>query len=121
MKKLIVKLRGELEMEVNVKEWIETCDVDDVEQEDLIRFDYEEKSFAIYRTEDDKYFATDGFCTHEKVHLEDGLVMGTTIECPKHNGRFDFTTGEPKRAPVCKAINTYPVKIENGKVFIKIN
>jgi 3-phenylpropionate/trans-cinnamate dioxygenase ferredoxin subunit len=106
---------------MELKDWIETCLVDDIEEEDLIRFDFEDRSFAIYRTEDEEVYATDGFCTHEKVHLENGLVMGTTIECPKHNGRFDFTTGEPKRAPVCKALKTYPVKVKEGKIFIKID
>jgi 3-phenylpropionate/trans-cinnamate dioxygenase ferredoxin subunit len=106
---------------MELMDWIETCLVEDIEEEDLIRFDYKDRSFAIYRTEDDKVYATDGFCTHEKIHLENGLVMGNTIECPKHNGRFDFTTGEPKRAPICKALKTYPVKVEDGKIFIKID
>jgi 3-phenylpropionate/trans-cinnamate dioxygenase ferredoxin component len=63
-----------------------------------------DRTFAVYRTEDDEYYATDGYCTHEKFHLENGLVMGTTIECPKLNGRFDITTGVAKRATVCVAI-----------------
>ena len=41
-------------------------------------------------TADDRYFATDGLCTHGRAHLSGGFVDGTTIECPKHNGRFDF-------------------------------
>jgi 3-phenylpropionate/trans-cinnamate dioxygenase ferredoxin subunit len=102
-------------------EWIEACAADDIEVEDVIRFDYETRTFAIYRTEDGDYFASDGYCTHEKFHLADGLVMGNIIACPKHNGRFDIPTGTAKRAPVCVNLITYPVKIEAGKVFIKIN
>ncbi len=101
--------------------WIETCGVNDIDNEDVIRFDHEDRTFAIYRTDKDEYYATDGYCTHEKFHLADGLVMGSTIECPKHNGRFDVTTGEPKRAPVCVALKTYPVQIEADKVFVKID
>ena len=40
-------------------------------------------------------YASDGLCTHEHVHLSDGLVMGHVIECPKHNGRFDVRDGKP--------------------------
>jgi 3-phenylpropionate/trans-cinnamate dioxygenase ferredoxin subunit len=101
-------------------EWIEACAADDIDVEDVIRFDYENRTFAIYRTEESDYYASDGYCTHEKFHLADGLVMGNVIECPKHNGRFDITTGAAKRAPVCVNLITYPVKIEAGKVFIKI-
>jgi 3-phenylpropionate/trans-cinnamate dioxygenase ferredoxin subunit len=106
---------------MKIKDWIETCEIDDIEQEDVIRFDYEDRTFAIYRTDEDEVYATDGMCTHERVHLADGLVMGNTIECPKHNGRFDYTTGEAKRAPVCLNLKTYQVKVEAGKVFIKID
>lgn len=100
--------------------WVDACAVDDVEEEDLIRFDHEGRTFAIYRSPADEYFCTDGLCTHENVHLEDGLVMDYIIECPKHNGQFDYRTGEAKRAPVCVNLKTYPAKVEGGRVWIKI-
>jgi 3-phenylpropionate/trans-cinnamate dioxygenase ferredoxin subunit len=101
-------------------DWIEACAVDDVDEEDVIRFDHGGRTFAIYRSHDDRFFATDGYCTHEKAHLADGLVMDDIIECPKHNGRFNYKTGEAKGAPVCVNLNTYPVKVEAGKVMIAI-
>ena len=100
--------------------WIEACATDDIDQEDVIRFDHEGRTFAIYRSPDDSFFATDGLCTHEAFHLAEGLVMDTIIECPKHNGRFDYRTGEAKGAPVCVNLTTYPVKVEGGSVFIDI-
>jgi 3-phenylpropionate/trans-cinnamate dioxygenase ferredoxin subunit len=99
--------------------WIKTCKVADIEPEDVMRFDLGERTFAIYRTTDDNFYATDGLCTHAKVHLAGGLVMGNLIECPKHNGRFDFTTGQAKGAPVCVNLKTYPTKVESGEVFIR--
>jgi 3-phenylpropionate/trans-cinnamate dioxygenase ferredoxin component len=99
--------------------WVAACSLDDVEQEDVIRFDHEGRTFAVYRSPDDKYFATEGLCTHEKVHLSDGLVMDDIIECPKHNGRFNYKTGEAKGAPVCINLKTYLVKIEGGQILIQ--
>jgi len=99
--------------------WIKTCNVDDIEPDDVIRFDYGDRTFAIYRTGDGKFYATDGLCTHAQVHLAGGFVLGNLIECPKHNGRFDFTTGQAKGAPVCVNLKTYPVKVEAGEVFIQ--
>ena len=101
-------------------QWVEACTVDDVDEEDVIRFDHGGRTFAIYRSPDDDYFATDGFCTHEKAHLADGLVMDDIIECPKHNGRFNYKTGVAKGAPVCVNLAIYPVKVEAGKVLIQI-
>ncbi|MBP1963118.1 MocE family 2Fe-2S type ferredoxin [Paenibacillus aceris] len=103
------------------KGWIETYAAEDINQEDVVRFDLGDRTFAVYRTDNNEFFASDGFCTHQKIHLADGLVMGHIIECPKHNGRFDVKTGEPKRAPVCVKLRTYPVKVEAGKVYIKID
>ena len=100
--------------------WVEACGAGDIDAEDVIRFDHGGKTYAIYRAPDDEFYATDGLCTHEKVHLADGLVMDSIIECPKHNGRFDYRTGEAKGAPVCVNLKTYPVKVEAGKVMIQI-
>ncbi len=100
------------------EEWIKTCGVDDIEPEDVLRFDHGERTFAIYRSTDGKFFATDGLCTHQNVHLAGGFVMDNLIECPKHNGRFDFMTGKAKGAPVCVDLKTYPTKVEAGAVFI---
>jgi 3-phenylpropionate/trans-cinnamate dioxygenase ferredoxin subunit len=103
-----------------VTDWIQACDADDVEQEDVIRFDHAGRTFAIYRSPDDEYFATEGLCTHEKVHLADGLVMDEIIECPKHNGRFNYKTGAARGAPVCVNLKTYPVKVEAGKIYLQL-
>jgi len=43
-----------------------------------------------------------------------------TIECPKHNGRFDYTTGKAAGAPVLVDLRTHPVRVEDGTVFIEI-
>lgn len=101
-------------------DWIDACATDDIEEEDVIRFDHGGRTYAIYRSPEDEYFCTDGLCTHEQVHLADGLVMDHLIECPKHNGQFDYRTGEPKRSPVCEALATYPVRVENGRVLIAL-
>ena len=100
--------------------WIEAGDADEIEAEDVIRFDHAGRTFAIYRSPDDEYFATDGLCTHERVHLADGLVMDHIIECPKHNGRFDYRTGEAKGAPVCVNLKTYKVKVEDGRLLLEL-
>ena len=100
--------------------WVEACAVDDIEEEDVLRFDHGGRSFAIYRSPESEFFATDGFCTHERTHLADGLVMDDIIECPKHNGRFNYRTGEAKGAPVCVNLQTFAVKVVDGKVMIDI-
>jgi 3-phenylpropionate/trans-cinnamate dioxygenase ferredoxin component len=98
--------------------WIDVCAASDIAEEDVKRVDNGGATYAVYRSADSKYYATDGLCTHEKVHLADGLVMDHIIECPKHNGRFDYRTGAAKGAPVCVDLKTYPVKVEGGRVLL---
>ena len=100
--------------------WIIACDVNDIDPEDVLRFDHGGKTYAIYRDPKGVFFATDGLCSHENVHLCDGLVMGDQIECPKHNGRFNYKTGAALRAPVCIALKTYPARIQGDAVEIEV-
>jgi len=100
--------------------WIEVCTVDSLGYEDVVRFDHEEKTYAIYRLKHGDLYATDGICTHGNTHLADGFVRGDQIECPKHNGRFNVIDGSPKRKPVCAALRTYAVKESHGKVLLNV-
>ena len=101
-------------------QWVDACATDAIDEEDVIRFDHGGKTYAIYHSPDGAFFCTDGLCTHEKIHLAEGLVMDYVIECPKHNGQFDYRTGEAKRAPVCVNLGTYPVRVEAGRVQISL-
>ena len=68
----------------------------------------------------DGFFATDGICTHEDVHLEDGLVTDDEIECPMHQGIFNIKTGAVIQDPPCEDLRTYAVKLEEEKIYINI-
>ena len=106
--------------EVDGSNWTRACSVDDIEPEDVIRFDYAGRTYAIYRSPESEFFATAGMCTHERTCLADGLVLGTMIECPKHNGRFDYKTGRAKGAPLTVDLQTYPTKVADGAVFVDL-
>ncbi len=99
--------------------WILACATDDIDEEDLIRFDHGDKTYCIYNTPKG-FYATAGNCTHEEEHLEFGMVIGTVIECPLHQGRFDIPSGRALSAPVCVNLKTYAVKIENGDIYIQL-
>ena len=113
---LIKTERWTLNMDEN---WIRACATDDIDEEDVLGFDHGDRTFCIYNTPDG-FFASDGMCTHEDEHLENGIVIDCVIECPLHQGRFDVRTGKALSAPVCVDLKTWPVKLEDGDVFIKI-
>lgn len=103
-----------------MSDWVDACAADEIDEEDVIRWDHGGRTFALYHSPEGEFFCTDGLCSHEQVHLAGGLVMDHVIECPKHNGQFDYRTGEAKRAPACVHLATYPVKVEGGRVLVQV-
>ncbi len=99
--------------------WIFVCNESEIEMDDLRRFDHKKNTFCIYKIKDGIY-ATDGLCTHEEVHLIDGLVMHGEIECPMHQGIFDIKSGKAVSEPACVDLKIYETKVEGGKVYIKL-
>lgn len=104
-----------------MSKWIDVCSVGDVEREDVIGVEREGCHYAIYCSPSGQHYATDGLCTHEDTLLADGLVMDHIIECPKHNGRFDYRTGEGKSAPIRVALRTYAVRVNGLTISIDID
>jgi MocE subfamily Rieske [2Fe-2S] domain protein len=100
--------------------WIEVCAGADLGPADVIRFDHDKQTFALYRDAEGALYATDGFCTHGNTHLGGGLVIGRTIECPKHNGRFNLADGSPARPPVCRGLATFPIEERRGRLYLNI-
>jgi 3-phenylpropionate/trans-cinnamate dioxygenase ferredoxin subunit len=100
--------------------WIDACSTDDIDAESVRRFDHGGRTFIIVRNHQDAYYCTDGMCTHENVHLCDGLVVENTIECPKHSSIFNVTNGEVETPPACENLRTYPTRVENGRVLVDV-
>jgi 3-phenylpropionate/trans-cinnamate dioxygenase ferredoxin component len=100
--------------------WIDACSPDDIAAEDVRRFDHGTRTFIIVRDDQGRFWCADGLCTHEAVHLCDGLVVEGTIECPKHSSIFNLATGEVETPPACENLRTYPTRIEGGRVQVDV-
>lgn len=100
--------------------WIDAMARDDVPEGDVIGIKVAGKDIAIYDVEGE-VFATDNLCTHGAARMSDGFLEGREIECPLHQGRFDVCTGKAMCAPLTDNIRTYPVKIENLRVMLKLD
>jgi naphthalene 1,2-dioxygenase system ferredoxin subunit len=99
--------------------WIDVAARDDVPEDDVTAVTAGATELALYGVEGAVY-ATDNICTHGHARLCDGFLDGYDIECPLHQGKFDIRDGRPTCAPVTDAIRTFPVKIENGRVFVDL-
>jgi 3-phenylpropionate/trans-cinnamate dioxygenase ferredoxin subunit len=100
-------------------DWIRVCATADIDGEDVLRFDFAGRAYAIFNAKSG-FYATADLCTHGGAHLSDGLVMGDIIECPLHQGRFHIPTGQAKSPPACRKLRTYPIRIEDGELYLSI-
>ncbi len=97
--------------------WRKACAVDDFQS--TYKFVYRRKEIALYKLEDGIY-ATDNSCSHEYSPLHEGMIIGDDVYCPKHGSRFDIRTGAVKDFPATRPVATYPTKVEDGYVWVKM-
>ncbi len=100
--------------------WIDAAARDDVPEGDVVGIRVAGKEIALYEVEGEIY-ATDNICTHGHARMSDGFLEGREIECPLHQGRFDVCSGKALCAPLAENIRTYPVRIENLRVMLKLD
>jgi 3-phenylpropionate/trans-cinnamate dioxygenase ferredoxin component len=94
-------------------------DSDAQREDDVSRFDYNGKLDAVYHLTGERFYASDGLCTHEQTELSGGLVIDGCIECPRYNGRFDLTSGKAMR-PRPQAVEEVCGREEGEKVFVNV-
>jgi Na+-transporting NADH:ubiquinone oxidoreductase subunit F len=82
--------------------------------------DIGDSTYVLCRPDEEGYVLLDGVCTHGQTHLAGGLLIDGCIECPKHNGRFDVRTGEPRRRPVKVPLRTYTVTEVGGRLIADV-
>ena len=69
---------------------------------------------------DGKIHALGAVCSHYGAPLNEGTVVGGTIECPWHFSRFSLEDGRVVQGPACAAIPAYDCRIVSNHVQIKI-
>jgi nitrite reductase/ring-hydroxylating ferredoxin subunit len=69
----------------------------------------------------DQFYAIDDLCSHAEASLSEGEQRGPIIECPRHGGQFDITTGKAVHYPAFSPVETFPVKVEDDTIFIAVD
>ena len=70
---------------------------------------------------DSGHYCIDEMCSHEDYSLWFGCLKGDTIKCSLHGSYFSLDNGQPLNDPADCALATYPVKIDQGQVWIDVD
>lgn len=99
-------------------QWIDACSLEDVDAEDVLRFDHAGRTYALYQTDEGDVFCTEGLCSHDGAHLAGGMLEGSLVECPQSLCLFDIRDGTVKRGPATIALGTYPVRLAGVRIEV---
>jgi naphthalene 1,2-dioxygenase system ferredoxin subunit len=100
--------------------WIRAASRSDLAPGDILGVEVAGHSIALYDV-DGSIFATDNICTHAYARLSDGWLDGELIECPLHAARFDVRTGKVLDPPATEDLKTFPVRVIDGEIQVKLD
>ncbi len=62
-------------------------------------------------------------CSHDDGPLAEGEFNpeACTVECPRHGSLFDLRSGRPKTLPAFAPVETFEVRVEDGKILLEVD
>lgn len=106
--------------------WFRACKVEDVPLNGGVCVKYKDHQLAVFHfTRRGEWYATQNECPHRKQMALSRGMIGThdgepKLACPFHKKTFSLVTGKCLSGDEC-SIQTYPVRIDDGEVYVGIN
>ena len=71
---------------------------------------------------DGTYYAIEDRCSHDDGPLAEGDwdPEACVVVCPRHGSRFDLQTGIPMTLPAFERVETFPVSVRDGMVYVEV-
>lgn len=94
------------------------CSIENLKEYQGKRFFIDDTEIAVFKIEGEVH-ALSNICPHQHTALiYDGFIESGFVVCPAHGWMFNIKTG---RMPAGgKGLDSYPVKVIDGNVFIKV-
>ncbi len=106
--------------------WFPACKAEDVPSNGGVCVKYGEQQIALFHfTRRGEWYASQNECPHrQQMALSRGMIGSAgsepKIACPFHKKTFSLVDGQCTSGEEEYRIKTYPVKLENGFVYIGI-
>lgn len=99
-------------------DWIDVCEASVLAKKKNIVVDVDGAEVAIFNIEG-QFYAIEDVCTHDGAEIASGELDGDEIICPRHGARFCVKTGSVKCAPAYENIDTFLVRVEEGRLQVR--
>lgn len=99
-----------------MEEFVRVCDVAEIPPGSGRAFLLGHFDVAVFNL-DGEFHALENACPHQGGPIADGWIEDGTVTCPWHAWRFDVRSGKMTLGDFAR-ITRFPVKVENGSVFV---
>jgi nitrite reductase (NADH) small subunit len=127
---LTIHHKNLIDMDHNITQnmvWFPACKAEDVPANGGVCVKYKEEQIALfYFARRNEWYASQNECPHRRqMALSRGMIGSQGAEpkvaCPFHKKTFSLIDGRCSSGEEEYSIKTYPVKLENGFVYIGIS
>ena len=102
-------------------QWLRVCGLDDLPCASVKIIALADLNIAVFRLVDGRMFAVEDRCPHRGARLSAGLVYdGDKVACLDHGWGIRLTDGRVE-APEQGCVRTFPVKLEDGSVLVRVS
>jgi nitrite reductase (NADH) small subunit len=102
------------------QEWIEVGKIEEIPRLGARVVNSPLGDIAVFRNAKDELFALLDKCPHKGGPLSQGIVHDRSVTCPLHNWVLGLDDGAAK-GPDEGCTKTFPIKQENGMVYLSLN
>ena len=99
--------------------WVRACRIEDIPRLGARVVKGSSENIAVFRNDADEVFALHDKCPHKGGPLSQGIVYGRRVACPLHNWNVQLEDGCAV-APDSGCAKSFPVKVEDGEVFLQV-
>lgn len=98
------------------------CRADEIPPGQMRSFDIDGLEILVIHGPRGTFYAMSNECSHGEAPLDMGELHldRCEVECGVHEGRFDFTTGQPTAEPCDIALPVYPVELDGTDIVVTV-
>ena len=99
--------------------WVKAARLEDLPERKLHALELEGEALVLVRIGDHVYAFRD-VCSHMEYPLSDGSLDDHIVTCAYHGAKFDIRDGSVVAMPAFEPIETFPVRIQDGVVYVDL-
>ncbi len=103
----------------DVSRWIDIASANDVPNGTHRTYEADGWFIVVYNVQGALY-ALEDRCTHDDNPIEDGIVEGYEVICPRHGARFCLKSGAALTPPAYEAMKTFAIEVADGRIRLSV-